>query len=122
MYFVEKQVSSQSSNTVIDVSLVLAIFFTCFVFVLFLAAYWFRKRFHRRIEVAKFDFRASELQSSYDYQDGDAPCSGRVVNGKGCINTLSCRRGSTEHLLNFAPSKHYSSCKRFGGKNLYEDL
>ncbi|XP_028395347.1 uncharacterized protein LOC114519420 [Dendronephthya gigantea] len=116
-----KHDSSQSSNTVIDVSLVLAIFFTCFVFVLCIAAYWFRKRLHRHIEVARFDFRASELQSSYDYADG-AQCSGKVLNGKGCINSLSCRRGSTENLLNFAPNKHYSSCERFGGKNLHEDL
>ena len=87
---------SKSMDTVVDVSLVLVIFFVCFVFVICVAAYWFRRRLHRHTEVARFDFRTSELQSDFDER-----CALLKSTRKGCINVLSCRRQNNEYLLNF---------------------
>ena len=92
----------------VDVSLVLAIFFVCFLFVICVAAYWFRRRLHRHTEVAMFDFRPTELQS-----DIDEHCALLKSNGKGCINVPSCRRQNNEYLLNF---------EERGDRSLYDEL
>lgn len=106
--------SSESTNTVVDVSLVLAIFVVSFVFVICIAAYWFRRRLHRHTEVARFDFRASEFQSDFDEPWPRISCHGN----KGFM----CRRGSDEHLLNFEQRGHYSSCRKFDDNNPNEKL
>jgi hypothetical protein len=116
-YLIGSPAGSESMDTVVDVSLVLAIFFVCFVFVVCVAAYWFRRRLHRHTEVARFDFRGSEFQSGADER-----CSLIKSNRKGCISMPTCRRNSNEYLLNFEENERYSTRTRFNDDNLYEEL
>ena len=115
--FLEKQTPTKNMETVIDVSLVLTIFFVCFVFVLCIVAYWFRKRLNRHTEVARFDFRDDELQTSFAEPMLKINCN----RNPRILSAMSCRRGSNDGLLNFEEKRHYSSCKRFDN-NPDEDL
>ncbi len=117
IYFLGNNEPTESMDTVVDISLVLVIFFVCFVFVICVAAYWFRKRRHRHTEVARFDFRGSEFQSSFG-----GPCIMVNSKGKQFMNALTCRRGSNEYLLNFEQNGRYSSCRRINDSNLNEEL
>ena len=118
MFYTEKD-SPGSTNTVVDVSLVLAIFFVCFVFVICIAGYCFRKRLHRHTEVARFDFRSAELQSSFSGQDSRL---GVNCIAQGFMNKATCRRGSNENLLNFEQRRNYLSCSTFDYVDPDEEL